>query len=357
MEERLEKRAGFLINAAYAAVLIALTYVCIKYLLHWLLPFVLGFLIALLTRPAAYALSRKTGLSDKVAGCGILLAAYLLLGLLLFGFGVVVSGYIRQALGQFPAFYAEVLVPALRGAEQAVNGLIGKVAPGIGGNLSFESLTGGLQDSVLTFSAQAIGWMGNMTAKLPGFLMAFLFTIICSLMIGANYGETTGFITRQFPDAGKGVLSAIKKETWAAARGYVKACLTLLAITFLELVVGLLLLRVEHFGAVAACIALLDLLPLLGTGIVLLPWAFLHLVRGDLYMAAGLALLYAITVSVRGILEPRIVGAQLGLHPLVSLCAVYFGYRTLGFAGMILVPVAVQLLAGLQKSGVIRLWK
>jgi len=128
-------------------------------------------------------------------------------------------------------------------------------------------------------------------------------------------------------------------------------------ITLLELFVGMLILGVKGAFLVALGIAIFDILPVLGTGGVLLPWSLLMFVQGNLVMGFGLLALYVFITVVRNIMEPRIVGGQLGMHPLITLCAIYAGFRFMGLLGMFLFPVTIQILIELHRAEDIKLWK
>jgi len=357
MDAATRQRGEFLIHSAYFLMVWGLLYLGERYLLGWILPFVLGYVIAVLLRPVALRLADATGLSRKLTGWCVTLGSYLLLGAALFLLGTLLAGQVQRAAAMLPSLYTGTLHPALLSLGDRWEGLLNRLSPGLASALPLGSLLAGLQDSLFALSANVIGWLGSITAGFPDFLMTFLFTIACSLLISTHYQETSGFIARQLPPPARQMLFSLKEGAGIAALGYCKAYCTLMLITFAQLAGGLLLLGVEGWFSAAASIALLDLLPLVGTGVVLLPWAVFSLLQGDLPFAAGIGFLYAIIIGVRGILEPKVVGRQLGLHPIVSLCAVYLGYRTMGVTGMVIMPVTVQLLVSLHKSGAVTLWK
>jgi predicted PurR-regulated permease PerM len=110
-------------------------------------------------------------------------------------------------------------------------------------------------------------------------------------------------------------------------------------LTFLQGFIGLALLRVPYAFLLAVLLAVVDFLPLLGTGVILLPWAAVSLLLGEVKLGIGLAVLYGVTSVVRQVLEPKLIGEGLGLHPLVSLAAMYGGLRLFGVWGMILAPL------------------
>ena len=123
---------------------------------------------------------------------------------------------------------------------------------------------------------------------------------------------------------------------------YIRAYSLLLMVTFAELTVGLLIMRVPHAVLLALAIAVFDVLPVLGTGGILIPWGIVMAVRGNLKMAVGMLVLYLVIAAVRNILEPGLVGKQIGLHPLAALIAMFLGLKLLGLAGMIGLPVALS---------------
>jgi predicted PurR-regulated permease PerM len=128
-------------------------------------------------------------------------------------------------------------------------------------------------------------------------------------------------------------------------------------ITFIELSIGLLILRVNNAIPIALGIALFDIFPILGTGGIVIPWSLISLLTGNTFLGIGLLVLYAAITLVRNFIEPQIIGDQLGLNPLVAIISMYLGFVWMGVGGMILMPISVQILLTLQNKGVIRLYK
>ena len=142
----------------------------------------------------------------------------------------------------------------------------------------------------------------------------------------------------------------VNSRTNDSGLSYLKAYLILLAITFGELLAAFLLLRVRFAITLALLIALLDALPVLGVGTVLIPWGAVELFTGDWKRGAILLVLWLAMTLFRQFIEPRIVGAKLGLHPLAALCAVWVGAKLLGLWGLFLAPVGAILLGGVLES-------
>ena len=140
------------------------------------------------------------------------------------------------------------------------------------------------------------------------------------------------------------ILSGLKRVR-ATIGGWLLAQVKLSGITMLILAAGFLFLRISYGLLWAVLVALLDAFPILGTGTVLLPWSLICLLQGDTAQGIGLLGLYAIVAITRSVLEPKLVGKQLGLDPLVTLFALYAGYKLWGLAGMLLAPMAASLAA------------
>ena len=124
----------------------------------------------------------------------------------------------------------------------------------------------------------------------------------------------------------------------------------LFVVTFVELWIGLSILKIPYSLAIAFGIALFDLMPVLGTGGILLPWTVIALVTGNYGMALGVGLLYIVITVIRNSLEPRIVGGEIGLHPLATLVAMILGLGLMGLVGMLLFPITLVALTNIRKA-------
>ena len=193
--------------------------------------------------------------------------------------------------------------------------------------------------------------LGKLASTLPDALLTVVFTLAATVLFAGRREAVLSFLKRQLPPRTVEALSRLRSYLKEAAIGWLKAQGILAAVTAALLLAGFLLLRVKAAPLLALTVGLLDALPLLGTGAVLLPWALACLLLGDGGRAAGLAALFALTCAVRNLLEPQVVGRQLGLDPLLSLLGVWLGWRLAGLAGMILAPAALLVLVKLREWG------
>ncbi len=201
----------------------------------------------------------------------------------------------------------------------------------------------GIDRLVTTVGARLPGAAMAVAGWLPG---AFLFVTVLLLACyyfcaddGALGRGITVAASRLLPEAWQDALPPLGRRLRRLGRQYARAYLILGLFTFLLVFIGLSLLRVPYAFILAWVIALVDLLPLLGTGVVLVPWAAVSLLLGETVLGIGLLVLFLVCTLVRQIAEPRMLGQELGLHPLLSLAAMYVGLRLFGFWGMLLAPL------------------
>ena len=351
-------RLAFIINTAYIALVAVLIFLSIRFLVPWLLPFVVGYIIAVCCKPIARLLNKYCRIAPKLAGFISLIFTYAVIVLLLILVGSWLIGAIRSLFDVGLHYYYEnIIEPALHTIGATVNNIFGDILPGFD---IYEALTLTLEDfrgALLALSTTALNFLGTLGMRLPAFLLAFLFTIMSSLIISMNYQQVADFFSRQIPEKHRELFSSIKTDAGQAVGSYFVAYLKIMCITFAQIAIGLSLLRVHYALLIALGVAALDLVPVLGTGSVFIPWIVVELLRGNFPMALGLGVLYGIITVVRGFIEPRIVGKELGIHPLLALCSIYAGFQMAGVAGIILAPIVAQVLVRLHRSGAITLWR
>ena len=193
---------------------------------------------------------------------------------------------------------------------------------------------------------------GRMASALPSLLLSLFTALLATYLMSACRPELAGWAERLLPPPWRDTLGRLGRELKGALGGWLKAQLLLMLLTFGVLTAGLLLLRVEPALLLAGLIALLDALPLFGAAVILVPWAAGALLGGYPLLGAGLLVLCGVVILTRGLLEPRLVGGQVGLHPLAALAGLYVGFRLLGVAGMFLAPLFLVLVKGLWTCGI-----
>lgn len=231
------------------------------------------------------------------------------------------------------------------------------------GNIIFDQLPVEIKSSVFSIATSLAQSLNSVVTKgLKGFVdtavsipEAFIFTVVTILatyFITADRETINIYFRRHLPDSWMDKLHKIKTDAFSALFGYLRAQLIIMTITFSELYIGFSIIGIKYSLVLSIAIAMIDILPVLGTGGVLVPWALYNLLVGNTRLAISLVILYMIVFIVRQFIEPKIVSQQIGLHPLVTLTAMYIGLKLFGFLGMIFGPITVLVLKNVLSGAV-----
>ncbi len=357
--ERLEKRKGFIINTLFFGILAVLVFLCFKYAIKWLMPFIVGFLIAASVNAPVKRICSATKINRKFCAIVFLLIEYALIVLVIWVLGAKIVDSLKDLFSNLPKHYDESIAPFLSNFYIWISDMTKRISPDTLDQiyLMFESTMDSLRGFILNLSATMGKGLASFTTRLPFYLISFVFTILASIFTSIDYSNIMTFLKKQLPPRFAGVLDDAKSHLGKTILSYLRAYLIIWIITFTELSIGLSILKVNSAIGLAALIAIADILPVIGTGGALIPWAIFSLFTQNYFLGIGLIILYIVILVVRNFAEPKIVGDQLGLNPLVTLIAIYLGYLWMGVWGMILLPITATILIGLHKTGKIKLWK
>lgn len=351
----IEKKRRFIINFVFYVILLGIAVLTFTYVIPILAPFVIGLAIALFLKPLILFITRKTGFDRKVVSGLVLLFFYLIAFALLTyaGAAVVIEG--RAFAFRLPAFYRD-------NVELALNNIFSyfiRTFPDLEGFIiqSVENITASLGAFVQTLSENALRSISSLATTVSVFFIKTLFMFISSFFFVFDGDKIIAFLMRQLTDNGRRIVSHAKMNAKKILVNYTKAYLILISITFLELSVGLSLLRVHNAILFALLISFFDILPVLGAGGILIPWAVISLALGNFGFGIGLLVLYLIITVVRQSLEPNIIGDQIGLHPIVILFCVFLGGRFFGLLGIFILPITVTIIKRLNDDKIIALLK
>ena len=231
--------------------------------------------------------------------------------------------------------------------------LAGHLSPEAGQKIG--ELTGSLSTQIGTIVGSlggvTMGVAGNAAGKIPSLLISFLFVLLFAYFFTAQSERVQDFIKIIVPEETRRQLQLIGKKMKFAVGGYFRAQFKIMFIVFVILTAGLLVLRVPYAVLAAAGIAVLDFLPMLGTGTILIPWAVLWALSGKLSSAAGLVILYAVTQVTRQLIQPKMVGDSIGMDAMTTLIFLFIGYRMAGLIGMIVAIPSGLILIQLYEAG------
>lgn len=355
----IESRKNFIINFIYSIIVGLIIYVIFKYGIFWFMPFVIGFLVAFILKPVINGLSKISRLNRKFVAALVIFIFYgtvgMVIGLLIFK--LFLSA--QELFYLFPHIYYTNFEPAIKIILTNIESTILKLDPNVVGTLQnmVIDLTQSLGTLITGLSSRVVGFISGLASSVPVMLITIAFTIISTFFIAMDYYKISEFIINQFPEKGRLIIVEIKEYIVGTIFKFIKAYAIIITITFIELAIGLSILKVDKATSVAALIAMVDVLPILGTGGVVIPWVIVSFVLGDTSFAVGLVILYLTITIVRNILEPKIVGDQIGLHPLLMLISMFIGARLFGILGLLILPFMMIIAKNLNDAGKIKLFK
>lgn len=354
-----EKRKRFIVNLLYFGLIALLAYLAIKYGYGLLSPFLLAFFIAYLLKTPAKFIARKTKLPYKPVSLLLVLLFYGTAGVLISLLSIKLVTSVTGFVATFPAIYSGEIEPALAaffsGIEQTVFRMDAALVATL--NNLFTQFIQSIGDLVTNLSVKAVGSLSGYASSLPGLLIKMLLMVISTFFIAGDYDVLVGFVSRQLPEKACELLLHIKEYVVGTLFVCVRSYALIMAITFVELSIGLSLMGIKNAVLIALSISVFDILPVLGTGGIMIPWTIISALQGSYPMAIGLLVIYLIITVVRNILEPKIVGSQIGLHPIVTLASIFVGAQLFGVIGLFGLPILLSLLRHLNDTGTIKLFK
>ena len=348
-----EKWAAMLICIAFFVLAVTLGF---RYLLPIVLPFLLAGGLSLVIRPASRSVSARTGIPKKLCSVVLLL---LFIGALV----ALVSITARRLLTELEELLDAVLNRTADPSFQSNDffSVLAEKLPFLQRLGAYRAqinqfLSDSLSNLAVTLSSSLPELIATLFSALPNILFFILVATVAALYFCTSDADLLCSLLAYLPAPLRTKLPAWKKTVKRFSGRFLKAYLLLLALTFALLLAGFLLLRQKYAFLLALLVALVDLLPVLGVGTVLIPWACIALWNRHYYLGFGLLVLYVVVLVVRQIAEPKLLGKTLGLHPLPSLFATFAGWYLFGFWGMLFAPIVLvfvkSLLEGVFKTEV-----
>lgn len=339
----------WLYSVAGLAGFLLVSYAIITWGLPLVMPFVAALIIAEFINPVVNWLARKARIPRTLSVSIILLFLVTIISALsTVGIGYLVDE-IEQLLDSLPYLYAGGLDLSARFAEQFKE--------------LHENLPIAIQDQIDTnltsLQSNLSEYLGNLArllgvvTSLPGFLINVLVAFIATFFIARDRHEINAFLLSLFPTVWRPKLREVKTEVWSSAIGWGKAQLMLILMTMIQSIVGLAIIGANYAVLAGIAVGLVDVLPIVGPGAIFLPWAAYAFIFGDKIFAVKLLVLYAVVTGVRQVLESKVVGDRVGLHPLAVLLAIYLGITFFGALGVIFGPLLAILLKAMITSGLL----
>ena len=368
-DKRLNTCLKIVLYTLAISAVIFIGWVFFRYVFKWILPFLIALLVAKLMEPLVEYSSTKLKIPRKLASGIFTLIVLGLLTLLVYSLASVLIDQLKSLYDKFPVFEKDQLPRIVDSLSNFVKAIVEPISADLSASIT-DAIKGfaGESDSVqnyikglIDFSSSAKGIFSfsfnAATNIIPSILVFFVATCVSTYLISSDYRTVADFLLRQMPKTWQERTLRTKNHLFATLGKWLKAQLTLMIVTFFELLIGFLLMGHPYAFLLAFFISLIDAMPILGTGTVLIPWAVVSLIMLDFRMAIWLGVMYLVILLVRNIIEPKIVGNQIGLHPLVTLVSMYVGLQIMGIYGFVLFPIILVVITQFRKWGYIKFWK
>lgn len=348
----MELKHKFITNAFFYGIIAALALAAYKYLLPILAPFIIGFAVAWLVQLPLRRLSVKYPKWRKPLSAALCVVVYVAVGGLLALLGAKLYSQVAQFVMSLPGIFEDTLLPTFIALGDKLELALAPIDPAL---VTFvidagEALIARMGQIATDLSAWAVKVVANGAVGVPGLIIQIVLTVVSTFYIAGDYELITGFLKKLIPEKQRAVTLQTVGYAKTAVMAYIKSYSIIFVVTALELTIGLSLLKIPYAGVLGLAIAVFDLMPVLGTGGILLPWTLILAVMGNIPLAIGILVLYVIITAVRNTLEPRIVGNQIGLHPMATLVAMIVGLKLIGLPGMLFFPITLVALTHLKRS-------
>ena len=334
------------------AAAVAVIWLFFRRIIIWLLPFIIAWLVATAIEPFVRFFEKNLHFPRRIASFIFVVSAVLLLCFIVFA-----GGYLAVK-------EAGVFLQNLSSYRQSFSDFIDNIGARLSSLLSFlprGNTAQSIFDSLLSSVSGGASWLISSATQffsaVPSVFLFVIVTTISAYLLSANFMQIKRFLILQISAKHRQWLFDVQHQVLFTIGNYIKAYAIILLITFALLLMGFMMLGMKNSLSLAVLVAFVDILPVLGVGIVLIPWAIFSFIVGDTATAVAIALLYAVIAVTRQIIEPHIIGKRTGLHPLVTVIALYIGFNVMGFFGMILFPFIMIIIKYLNDSGKLRLWK
>ena len=369
MEEKLRVRKKFIINFLYWGIIAALVFLVLKYFIPLALPFFIALIAASVARPIARWLSSTTkkrrGKDGTVtiikkqhplaynlaAVLSVIILYLLLIGLLT----VILVPLISTAEGfasRLPALYTDTVRPALSNYMDRFDTFFdGLSEPIAAAAEQFSSeLLSSLGSVAVSLSTKLLAFLSSTVTSLPSYLLKAVICLIASIFLAVDFEKLIEFFRLNLPEKTVRVVSDITGTLTGIVWHFLRSYFIIFLITCTEITVGLLLIGQSNALLIAVLIGIFDAFPIVGSGMILLPWSVITMLTGSLSKGIKLFFVYAFVVGIRQFLEPKIVGQQVGVRPIVTLFGMYVGGKLFGALGFFGLPITAAILARLNRE-------
>ena len=343
------KKLAYIFFVAFGVILALCLF--FKYILKIILPFILAFVVVSMMRPLIDKICRKTKASKSFVTVFVIsLSTVIALALMVFIFSAMVEqiGSIFESIVDSLSTetnYVAKLFDFISGIEAKIPFL-----KSITNESMYTLVTEMITDGVKSLSLSLTSYVARVVAELPQIMVSVIVVLLSLYYFAKDYEKIGKKIVELLPSSIGGKAPKIKNDIILVVTKYVKSYILLILITFAQLFAGFLILGVDNSFVLSIVISFVDILPVLGVGTVLVPWSLILMISDQTKLAIGLLVMFIVIYVVRQYLEPRIVSAQMEVHPLITLFAMYAGLKLAGILGLVFAPLVAFVVKTVYKS-------
>ncbi|MDD2971145.1 MAG: sporulation integral membrane protein YtvI [Lachnospiraceae bacterium] len=331
------------VNLVWAMIVLAVVILVVPRIIVFFMPFIIGWIIALIANPLVKFLEEKLKIRRKAVSVLVIILVIA---------GVIGAGYliIAKLVTESVGFINDLpnLVKSLEGdmtvIMQKLNGIYDKMPENMQNNLLLigDSLSNLGKDLMGNFGTPTVVAVGTFAKNVPSIVIGIVMCILSAYFFTAEKDYVTIQCRRFIPRSLMEKWDILYRSLKTAVGGYIKAQFKIEIWIYLLLFIGLMILNLKYAALIALGVAILDILPFFGTGLVMLPWAIVKFLSADYKMAIGLLIIWGISQLVRQVIQPKIVGDSIGMSAIPTLFLLYIGYKVAGVIGMIIaVPIGI----------------
>lgn len=347
----------YTIRLIIRVVLIALAVYLLLRLSVYCVPFIIAFILSSLIEPLVDFMERKVKIPRKVGSLVSLLLVISILGTIL---GLLISRLVKEIVnvynqineifGSLQLFFEAII--------EKVNSIYISLPKTISDTL--EKYINDAASNAQELLKPIVTGITGFTLSLPQALVFLVVTLLATYFMTSDRNKINSFLDKQIPMHWMEKTRSVINKLFSALFGWLRAQLILMTVTFTEMTIAFFVMRIENGLLLALIIAIVDALPVFGVGSILIPWGIVEIFTANYQRGFSLLLLYVIVVVIRQLIEPKIIGKQIGIHPLLTLFSMYLGLQFFGIPGMVFGPVLVvvinSILSAVGKTDSVKNW-
>lgn len=311
-------------------------YVFLAHILRFVSPFVAGFFLSVVISPLVGFVQRRLKIARGISTIFLIIGVILLVAVI----AVSVFNQILIEAQQLSLTLPQTL-ENLRNMLFEVEDLFDRYIYAL--PVEFVPDFNGMINGLIAFLAAAVGDFAasasvNVIMSLPVIVMNVLLCFISAFFFAKDKKIIAGAVMSNLPEGIKPWLGNMRKGLFSSVWGYVRAQLIIMVVVGTIGVLGLAMLRYPYAVLMGLLLALFDILPVVGRSVIFWPWAIVNFVAGNHFFAVGIIVVNIVCFIARQIIEPKVLGKSIGLHPLLVLIGIYLGFRVFGLIGLFIGP-------------------